>query len=392
MSQNLNGRNNQNENENQNEIENENEIENTRIEESCSETVGDAKAKRNILIHELILTADEQIWQKKEFEENKNTDGTIQPIIASVSTARTDSKYAMENQESEMGGLQWEILKGLELPTPRCAHSAAVLCGVIHVFGGFTGEGGITDVLLGCTLSTALTPSLYPVGTSFIPSYSSSSSSSYSSCSSASSFSSSASSFSSSSSSSFSSSSSSASSSASSSSSPDPLSVPNTTSSSSHDNSSSSSSSLTSPHLETSSSIQSISAINTKVSNISLTTESCCPPPPPPVLIKRNEWSVITLQNTRSKKEIKKANSLNKKNDIGPRFGHAMCPISASMKASLNQCHSTLVSTSTGTPVPIPIKSTNLRNIDDKLSVGLLVFGGVSEEKDFGDVWLLDKK
>ena len=105
-----------------------------------------------------------------------------------------------------------------------------------------------------------------------------------------------------------------------------------------------------------------------------LIEEYFCPPIP-----QRIGWSTISLQKKSVKKEVKNTSKLLKKTDLGGRFGHTMCALSAEMMPKINSMSSSTSSNSGYNPNP-----------RDSL-LGLLVFGGVNEEKDFNDVWLIEK-
>ena len=119
---------------------------NTAVDSSSSQgTVGNigegTERAGTVLIHELILTADEQIWQKKDVESSGGAGNAMRSVIESVSTARTDVSNEARNQDPRWKhGLVWERVVGLDLPTARCAHTSAISGGVIYIYGGFTGE------------------------------------------------------------------------------------------------------------------------------------------------------------------------------------------------------------------------------------------------------------
>lgn len=79
-------------------------------------------------IQELDLSASEQIWQKKE--------------------PPTPPSALLPLTNLHRNSLCWTLVRNLILPVGRCAHSSTVSEGDIFVCGGFTSEGGITDVML----------------------------------------------------------------------------------------------------------------------------------------------------------------------------------------------------------------------------------------------------
>ena len=316
--------------------------------DSIVENIGEgADRTGTVLIRELILTSDDQIWQKKDVENSGDSGAT-----KSVSTVRTsDVGDKVRNQDAgKVGGLVWERVVGLDLSTARCAHTSAISGKVIFIYGGFTGEGGISDVLLGCTLPSSLTQ--LKSSSIQLPNVTSSSSSSCSS--------------------SFSCSSSSSSSTAAAAAAVATCrSVPMTSSSSS---SCDSASSLGTPPSLPYSDAQSMAEISAKIGNFELIEEINCLPVP-----QRIGWSTITLQKKSAKKEIKGVSKLLKKTDLGGRFGHAMCSLSSEVMAKIDSSVSGTTSNARRHPNP-----------EDNFS-GLLIFGGVNEEKDFNDVWLIEK-
>ena len=302
--------------------------------DSIVENIGEgADRTGTVLIRELILTADDQIWQKKDVENSGDAGAT-----KSVSTARTlDIGDKVRNQDTgRVGGLVWERVVGLDLPTARCAHTSAISGRVIFIYGGFTGEGGISDVLLGCTLPSSLTQ--LKSSSIQLPTVTSSSSSSSSSSSAAVATS---------------------------------RSVPVTSSSSS---SCDSASSLGTPPSLPYSDTQSLAEISAKFGNFELIEEINCLP-----VSQRIGWSTITLRKKSVKKEIKGVSKLLEKTDLGGRFGHAMCSLSSEVVAKIDSSVSSTTS-----------NARRHSNPEDNFS-GLLIFGGVNEEKDFDDVWLIEK-
>ena len=222
--------------------------------------------------------------------------------------------------------LSWFLCDDYAMPVGRCAHGSACVGGWMYLVGGFTSEGGISDVMLRAALPSPPPPSSPPLP-STSPSPPSSSS---------------------------------------------PLVASTRANSSSSRNSSSLSQRSTLLHGGNTSQTQSDyerekerESGGTRWLSVSVSVD-----------VQASSISSTSIPNPKSPTQ----------SALQGRFGHCICPISTSMLHSLRDSHSSHESNNAPSSNTSHVKSSRLR---DALHGGFLIFGGVCIENDFGDFWVI---